>query len=423
MLQIIKELRQANLGLWEKMSALSKKAFDEKRIMTQEEETSWKAMDAEFEARKRDIERHERNEARKLELARLDPRSAGREDSDPIAGDGRHEVTPESRKLMRAGLRAFLLGDDGPDEHVRNFLKEHRTHGAEARALGLTGSAGGFTIPQSFMPELDIALKDYSGVAQIARILDTTDGADLPWPTVNDSANAGHILTEGSAAATNVDPTFAAITLKAYVYTSDIVLIANQLIQDSAFNIDQEIGRLCGIRLGRILNTHCTTGTGSSQPKGIITAATLGKTAASATAVTYGEIVDLMHSVDPAYRAQRTAGWMMHDNILAILKKLLDSNGRPIFMPAGDAPGDIDRILNKPVYINQGMASAMTTGQKTVLFGMLDKYIIRRALNVTVTVLRERYAEYFQTGVVTFMRFDGNLIDAGTNPVKYLAQA
>jgi len=418
-------LRKANQALFEKMSALCKKAKDENRVMSAEENSSWDAMDAEFESRKKDIARLEKLAERQRELGELDSRRAGREDSEED-GEGGEERTKSRTKALRAALRTFLMGGQPGelDEEARAFFQKYRARGdAGARALGLTGSAGGFTIPQSFMPELDIALKDYSGVAQAARILDTQGGADLPWPTVNDTSNAGHILTEGSAAATNVDPTFASVTLKAYLYTSDIVLIANQLIQDSAFNIDEEVGRLCGIRLGRILNTHCTTGTGSSQPKGIITAATLGKTAASATAVTYGEIVDLLHSVDPAYRSQKSAGWMMHDNILAILKKLLDSNGRPIFMPAGDAPGDVDRILNKPVFINQAMASAMTTGLKTIAFGMLDKYIIRRVMDVTVTVLRERYAEYFQTGVVAFMRFDGNLIDAGTNPVKYLAQA
>src|SRR5689334_1973561 len=98
-------------------------------------------------------------------------------------------------------------------------------------------------------------------------------------------------------------------------------------------------------RFGRITNTHFTTGDGVSKPSGVMTEATLGVTAASATEFTADEVIDLEHSVDPAYR--RSARWMMNDDSLKILKKLKDTAGRNLWM-ASPADGEPDTTLGHP---------------------------------------------------------------------------
>jgi HK97 family phage major capsid protein len=179
------------------------------------------------------------------------------------------------------------------------------------------------------------------------------------------------------------------------------------------------LGSALGTRIGRITNRDFTLGTGSANPNGIVNAATLGKTGATGqqASVIYGDLVDLEHSVDPAYRAG--ARFMMHDQSLKVIKKLVDSQGRPLWMPGlvGGAP---DTILGYPFTINQDLAT-MATSAKSILFGDFSKYIIRDVAEVSVLRLDERFAEFHQVAFLAFARVDGDLLDAGTNPVKWYA--
>lgn len=153
---------------------------------------------------------------------------------------------------------------------------------------------------------------------------------------------------------------------------------------------------------------------------GIVTAAALGKTAASATAIAADELFDLVHSVDPAYR--KGAGFMFHDNVLLTIRKLKDGNGQYLWT-AGLQAGEADRILGYGYTVNQHMASAVASTAKTVIFGQLSKYKIRDVRGLRLRRLVERYAESDQEGFVAFYRADGNLLDSGVAPVKYLQQA
>src|SRR5262249_45286397 len=115
-------------------------------------------------------------------------------------------------------------------------------------------------------------------------------------------------------------------------------------------------------------------------------------------------------------------GWMFHDSILLAVKKLKDGMGRYLFQAslAGSAPDTLD---GDPIHINQSMASTIATANKTMLYGTLSNYKIRDDSEVRLRRLTERYADADQIGFVLFSRHDGNLLDAGTRPVKYLQQA
>jgi HK97 family phage major capsid protein len=160
-----------------------------------------------------------------------------------------------------------------------------------------------------------------------------------------------------------------------------------------------------------------------------VTAATVGKTSATSqqTTILVDDLIDLEHSVDPAYR--QTAKFMMHDSTLKVIKKLKDTSGRPIFLPGGNAnlggglvTGTPDTILGYPIQINQSMAVLGTT-VKSILFGALDKYLIRDVRGIELLRLDERFAEFGQVAFLAFARYDGNLLNAGTNPVKYFINA
>ena len=433
------ELRRLNLALHGQMLAIVKKAEDEKRALTADETASFDKMDAEFEGRVKEIdacekefERKEKLEQRGKDLAKLDPRRAGRE------GELEAASTPEI-DAQRLVLRSFMSQSpsEWDDETRKSIAASQALVPKEARALGrglvLSGrrdleqraltAAANATVAEEFMRELDVALKSFAGIAQAARIVNTDTGADMPFPTLTDTANTGHLLAEGSAAATNVDPTLAAVTLQAFLYTTDIVLVPNQLLQDSAFPVESWLAQALGERLGRILNTHGTTGDGTDKPRGIVVALMADTTPvvpASATAIAYNDLVKLEHSVDPAYRAQPNVAWMMHDQILAALKKIVDGNSRPLFMPANDAPGTPGTILGRPFFINQAMDSTIAEDKETLLYGDFSHYIIRRVLNPVLVRLNERYAEYFQTGFVMFDRWDSDLVNGAAGPIAVL---
>lgn len=271
-----------------------------------------------------------------------------------------------------------------------------------------TAGAGIETIPEGFFAELDRKMLMYSPVRNICRVISTASGNALPWPKVDDTSNTGELLAEATTIGTSIDPTFSAVTLNAYKMSSKPIFISQELIEDSAFNLAAEISGMLGERLGRVEATYTTTGTGSSQPHGIVTGAATGKTAASTTAFTADEVIDLVHSVDPSYR-MGSSGFAMNDAVLLYARKLKLTDGQYLWQP-GMSAGVPDRLYGYPVAIMQGMSSTFTTGQKLILFGDFSKFVLRDVASVRFYRLDERYRDTDQTAFIAFKRFDSRMV-------------
>ena len=84
--------------------------------------------------------------------------------------------------------------------------------------------------------------------------------------------------------------------------------------------------------------------------------------------------------------------------------------------------GEPDRLNNYPYWINNDMPT-IALNAKTVLFGEMKKYLMRRVKELGVITLQESFADYGQVAYIGFARYDGNLLDAGTHPVCFLQQA
>lgn len=280
-------------------------------------------------------------------------------------------------------------------------------------------SAGGYTIPEGWTGELDWAKQFIGEVESVARVFSTATGNTLPIPKVNDTATDAALQTEGSAT-TVADMTFGNTDLSAYTY-STLVKVSKQLLQDEEVNLIGYLTELLGQRIARATNAALTTGDGSGKPNGIITAATVGKTAASATAITHEELIDLYYSVDPAYRMGNSCYYMMNDAVHAAVRKL-GLTAAENFNPITFSNDGTMFILGKEVKINQDMASAISTGNKTILFGDFSGYAVRVAGGINVLRLDERYADELNVGFMAYKRVDGDLISAGA-PLKVLQQA
>lgn len=280
-----------------------------------------------------------------------------------------------------------------------------------------SGSGGGYSVPDEVMLPIVEALKAFGGMRAVSTVVPTRSGSDLPIPTDDDTSMVGEIINEHTEHSEG-DVAFGQVVLQGFLYSSKIIKVSRQFLQDFNGNVAAYLGRKIGERIGRIQNTHFTVGDGSSKPRGVVPASTLGKTAAGFAAITYDELVDLMHSVDPAY--QPNGRWMMNFTTLGMIQKLIDSNGQPLWGPmANEGPST---VLGRPYIINQDMPD-VTTGSRSLLYGDLSSYHIRDAGNVIVLRLDERFAEKLQVGFIGFLRSDGDLVDAGTNPVKHLIQA
>lgn len=296
------------------------------------------------------------------------------------------------------------------DEAFRSYLRSGDETELRAQGVG-SGSAGGYMVPTGFRQKVTETRKAFGGIRKLAEIVPTDDGANLPWPTNDDTSNSGAILAENTQASEQ-DVTLGTKTLGSYLYHSKLVRVSIQLLQQSAFDVDTFLARKLGERVGRAQAVHWATGTGSSQPQGLVTGAATGKTAASATAITADELLDLVASVDPAYLEEPGAvAWIMNVTTLTQLRKLKDSNGHYLIEPNPQA-GAPFAIFGYPVQIDQALASP-ATGTKPIVFGNIRAaYVIREVNSFEAQRLVERYADYLQQGFHGWHQADGLVQDS-----------
>ena len=419
------ELRAKRANLHEQYKAI----LDKKEARTAEDAQTLDRMDADFTALDKDIERVEGSEAR--EKALNESRGTETREATPAENRGGSE-TREARVNEAVGLWMRSGASDltpeqrkaigvAKAENGTQITINLRSHAEQRAAQTVTTTAGGYLIPRGFSDALEISMLAYGGVESVADIFETDTGNTLDWPTITDSANTGRLLAINTAA-TETALAYGQIVFAAYKMSSDMVTVPVELMQDSAFNVDTHVGEMLGVRLGRKHNYYQTVGSGSSEPEGISTASSSGVTAASTGEVTADELIDLVHSVDPAYRnPQFNAGFMFADAALKKLRKLKDGEGRYLWSMGLNA-GAPDSLLGYPVTINQDMP-AMTTGLKPILFGAMKKFKIRKVKGVTLLRLNERYAELHQVAFLAFTRFDSHEMDAGTDPLKSITLA
>jgi len=308
-------------------------------------------------------------------------------------------------------------GDAYVDAEVRNVLKEHR-------AQTTSSTAGGYTVPTelaTFIEKAMIATGPMYG-NQFFTYINSTDGRTFNIPTVDDTAVTAVAHTEGTQPTDDggKDVTFGQKSLGAFAFDSEWVRWSAELNADSILNMESLLGELLGERLGRIANSKLTTGSGSSDVEGIVTNSAEGKVAAATNAVTADEIIDLIHSVDPAYRSAPNTAIMMSDSTLAAVRKLKDGDGNYLWQMGNYQAGIPQNLLGYNVVVNQAMAGIGDgVDSKIMLFGDMSKFYVRKVGAPSLYVARERFAPDF--GILGYIRFDGVLTN--TAAIKHLALA
>lgn len=418
-------------------------------LKTPEDRTKFDALDAEQKELKARIDRIEAASGLADELrggtgAPPNGQPGGADDPD-VAKEKREKYAKAYRSYLMYGVKeegSVAMRGRMNDEERRLVLSQwDRSQDRERRDMGSSGqgaypgATAGFFVPVGFVDRVTEALKYYGpmldGGNEMPTIMPTDSGQPLPFPTDNDTTISGEMIGEGQQVGMQ-DVSLGQIIFGAYKFSTKLVKVSIELMQDSAFDLEAYLIKKFAIRTGRILNTKFTIGAGTTEPEGIVTAATSAGTAVgansndgSSAANTIGsdDLTTLEHSVDPLYR--RGARFMMHDGTLAAIKKVKDKYGRPLWMPsvqvnAPDTVNGYRYAINNDMDQLQTQSSSPTVTRKVLLFGQLPLYTIRRVREMSVLRLEERFADFGQIAFIGFSRYDGNLLDAGTHPVKYL---
>lgn len=407
MSEFIKRLQERRAGVWEEAKALLDAAENEKRELTAEEEQTYQRLNADLDA----------IDARAKDLAAAEQRNKDADeafrallDKEPAPEHQRGAADEETKRVRdwltgASGSRALEIG---PSQRMP----------LDQRTLSkLSAGAGANTVPISFYNQLVQHMIETSGVlAAGPTVLRTATGEQLQIPkTTAHSASAGIVAEAGTLTAN--EPTFGQVSLDAYKY-GFLLQVSHELANDTGVDLLGYLAMQAGRALGNGFGAHLVTGTGSSQPNGVLTASTLGKTgsASVAGAPNGDDLIDLFYSVIAPYRQSSSCGWMMRDATVAAIRKLKDSTGQYLWQP-GLTEGSPDRILGKPVYTDPNMP-AVALAAKSILFGDFSTYFVREV----ETVRFERSDDFaFNTDLITYraiLRGDGDQVDT-TGAIKH----
>lgn len=402
------ELKEKRNNIAKQMRALHDEIGDKQ--WTADQEKRFNDMNVEIDTLDSIISREER-------FLKIDSDTLNDQQNDKDQRGGFQDETAERRAAAFDAFLRYGLADMSAEQ--RDILRSMKdTSETESRAGGTaSGSAGGYTVPTTFRNRIVDVMKQFGGVANISNVFTTDSGNPITWAVSDGTAEEGAMLAENANTDTQ-DITFGQVAIGAKKGSSRIVIVSNELLNDSGVDIYAYIAQRIGRRIGRLEAKQLITGDGTgNNVKGLLAQTSTGVTAALTNAIAYSELLALKHSVDPAYRSN--PHWVFHDNSLLALKQLKDSQSRPLWLPsvAGATPATFD---NDPYQIDQAMPT-IATGKAAIAYGDFSAFQIRRVNYMAIKRLVEKFAEYDQTGFVAFHRFDCVLEDTAAVKVLKLA--
>ncbi|MER8042715.1 phage major capsid protein [Streptomyces sp. NPDC094032] len=403
--EYVKRLQEQRAGLWEQAKALLDTAEAEKRDLTADEEQTFQRLNGDMD----------KIDARAKELLDAEQRQKDADatfrqllDSPPAPEARGGAADPEVTRV-----RQWLTGASGSRSldivPAQNIPLDQRT------LSKLTAAAGANTVPISFYNRLVAHMIETSGIlAAGPTVLRTATGEQMQIPKTTAHSSSATRVAEAAPLPTN-EPTFGQVPLDAYKY-GFLLQVSHELANDTGVDLLGYLAMQAGRALGNGFGAELVTGTGSSQPNGVLTASTLGKTGAAsvAGAPSGDDIIDLFYSVISPYRMSASCGWMMRDGTVGTLRKLKDGQGNYLWSPGLE--GTPDTILGKPLHTDPNMP-AVGLGAKSILFGDFSTYFVRQ-----VEALRfERSDDYaFNSDLITYraiLRGDGDQVDT-TGAIK-----
>jgi HK97 family phage major capsid protein len=386
--------------------AILNQARDAKRALNADEEASWQKADQDFHALTKELEM-----VRNLAARDESFRAAADEFEQTRVPMSRSEKELEAERTKRYWNQLLTGEGVSQAEAMRMAADPTRT-----QTTTVSGN-GAYVIPEEFIRMLEVVQKQFGGMFQAAYKHRSTRGGTMNWPTFDNTARTGEWQDEPrSVGLTPAAFTFNRKQFAAYLW-ADMAQLTWEFIQDEDVSfVARHLAEAFGESSGRAINKALTSGDGSGKPTGILDGtggASVGKELASQTAITKVELIDLIHSVDPAYRTGPNVAFMFHDNILAAIRKLDfgTTDDEPIWQPSY-REGEPDRILGYRYVINQDFPTAVVQSAKIAAFGDWSKYVVRQVQDFQLLRLNERFADQLSTGFLGWLRIDGKLLQS-----------
>ena len=398
----ILELREKRAKAWEAAKAFLDSHRKENGVLSAEDDAAYTKMEQEITDLGKEIARLERQEAFDAELNRPVNKPLTGKPGCVTDADGAEDKTGRAsddyRKNFWNAMRSKV-----PMPNVTNALQ-----------IG-TDSEGGYLVPDEYERALVEALEEENIFRQMAKVIKTSSG-DHKIPVVATKGTASWIDEEG--AYPESDDSFGQVSIGAYKLGT-MIKVSEELLNDSVFDLQSYISREFARRIGAKEEEAFFTGDGKGKPLGVLAAtggAETGVTAASATAVTADELMDLYYSLKSPYRKKSV--WVLNDSTIKAIRKLKDNNGQYLWQPSLVA-GTPDTILGRPVKTSAYMPS-IAAGAKTIAFGDFSYYWIADRQGRSFKRLNELFAATGQVGFLASQRVDGKMILA--EAVKVLVQ-
>lgn len=383
----ILEMRQKRAELWDAAKAFLDAHTDADGMLSAEDSATYDKMEADVIKMGKEIERLERQDA-------LD-REMNAPTSTPI------RTRPTSQMEDKQGRAS--------DDYKKAFwdmVRSSRSNVIIRDALQVgTDSEGGFLVPDEFEHTLIEGLMDENIMRGLVHVITTSSG-DRKIPIVTSRGSASWI--EEEAHYPESDDAFGQISLSAHK-VGCMIRISEELLHDSAFDMSAFITHEFARRVGAAEEEAIISGDGNHKPTGLLHAtlgAENGVTAASSTAITADELIDLQHSLKASYR--RKASFIMNDATIKLIRKLKDGNGQFLWQP-GLMYGQPDTLLNQKVLTSNYMPLA-AAGNKAILYGDYSYYWLADREGRSMQRLNELYAETGQIGFRITQRVDGRLV-------------
>jgi HK97 family phage major capsid protein len=384
-------LREKRTKTWEAAKAFLEGKRGTDGLLLAEDVATYEKMENEVVALGKEIERLEKQETMDRELAKpLNTPLTNR----PFTQGAENKTGRASNEYKSAFWNAMRTrAGEGLDPTIRNALQ-----------VG-TDTEGGYLVPDEFERTLIEALTEENIFRSLAKVITTSSG-DRKIPVVASKGTAAWIDEEGTI--TDTDDAFNQVSIGAYKLAT-MIKVSEELLNDSVFNLEAYIAKEFGRRIGNKEEEAFFIGDGSGKPTGLLAAtggAQLGVTAASATAITVDEVLDLFYALKAPYR--KKAVFIMNDSTVKAIRKLKDGQGQYLWQPSLQA-GTPDTILNRPIYTSAYLPT-IASAAKSIIFGDLGYYWVADRQGRVFKRLNELFAVTGQVGFVATQRVDGKLI-------------
>ena len=375
----IQELREKRNTAWNAAKAFLESHRTEKGTLTAEDDATYTRMEQDIADLGKEIARLERQEALEAELNKpvgtplTSKPATGKQ---PEVKTGR--ASDEYRKGMLTALRTNF-------RQVSNVLQE----GVDAD--------GGYLVPEEYDRRLIQTLSEENIMRRLGHVI-TTSGEHK----INIAATkpAAAWIEEGGALQFS-DATFAQILLDAHKL-HDAIKVTEELLNDSAFNLESYIIEQFGKALANAEEDAFLNGTGAGQPLGLFAEVGGGHVAGTlSAALKADDVLGLIYELKRPYR--KNASFIMNDKTVAQIRKFKDNNGAYLWQPSYQA-GEPDRILGYSVHTSEYVP------ENAIAFGDYSYYNIGDRGTRSFKQLTELFAGNGMIGYVAKERVDGKLI-------------